>query len=293
MPSTPPLPEEPFELSSNLERGSVELVGESTATAPAAAESPLSSVETVSVASASTNTIDWGLVGVVAYGLVIALLFARLMLGQVALGRVWRNARPAPDWTERLFGQLAAPICPQVRLRVFDRAGGPVCFGVWQPRVLIPADLVNNGDGPALRSVLIHELGHLGRRDPLVGWLLGLTRAIYFVWPWLVSLRREIRVAQEHLADADAARAIGPAEYAELLIRMTRARTAPLGAAGVRGPTSDLYRRVTMLLQTKGHVEGRCPRRCRALARRRWADGSRHCGRRAVRPAPACCCGRA
>jgi hypothetical protein len=71
-----------------------------------------------------------------------------------------------------------------------------------------------------------------------------------------------MRLAQEQLADADAVRhAANPAEYAELLIRMTRARPAPLGATAVRGTTSELYRRVTMLLRNPHGVESRCPRR--------------------------------
>jgi hypothetical protein len=131
-----------------------------------------------------------------------------------------------------------------------------------RPRVLVPSTLIAVGDTVGLRCIFAHELGHLGRRDPLAGWLIGVARAVYFVWPWLAGLRREVRLAQEYLADTEAARfAAGPVDYAELLIRMTRARPAPLGAAGARGSTSDLYRRVTMLLRNKGQVESRCPRR--------------------------------
>ena len=129
-------------------------------------------------------------------------------------------------------------------------------------QLLIPLGVLAAGDGPAVRAVFAHELAHLKRRDPLAGWLLGLARAAYFVCPWLAGLRREVRIAQECLADADAAgQAAGPADYAELLIRMARSRPAPLGAAGARGPSSELYRRVTMLLRESGGVERRCPRR--------------------------------
>jgi beta-lactamase regulating signal transducer with metallopeptidase domain len=194
------------------------------------------------------------------YGANVGLLLLRLAVGQLALARAWRQSRPAPEWADRLFRQLAESMCPGAELRVSGRAG-PVCFGVFRPRVVVPATLLATGDGSAIRAVLCHELGHLSRRDPLTGWLLGLARAVYFVWPWLASLRREVRLAQEYLADADAARAAAPAEYAELLIQMTRARPAPLGAAGVRGPSSELYRRVTMVLKSSGRVEKRCPRR--------------------------------
>lgn len=199
---------------------------------------------------------------VAAYALIAVGLVARLMIGHVGLMRLWRRASSPPEWAERVFRELANDLCPRARLRVSDRPSGPVCFGLIRPRVLVPESLIETEDRAALRCVFAHELGHLRRRDPVAGWLLGLARAAYFVWPWLASLRREVRLAQEYLADRDAMRhASGPADYAELLIRMTRARPAPLGAAGARGPSSELYRRVTMLLRNKEQVETRCPRR--------------------------------
>ena len=217
--------------------------------------------EPMAATTAVSSSVNWWLIAMGAYGALVGLLVVRLAMGQVALSRLWRAARPVPDWAERVFRELAASVCPRAQLRASSRSAGPVCFGVWRPRILLPAKLLLAGDGPELRAVLAHELGHLRRRDPLTGWFLGLARAVYFVWPWLAGLRREVRLAQEYLADADAARTTGPADYAEMLIRMTRARPAPLGAAAVRGPSSELYRRVTMVLRTSGRVEGRCPRR--------------------------------
>jgi beta-lactamase regulating signal transducer with metallopeptidase domain len=197
-----------------------------------------------------------------AYGLIAAGLLGRLVLGHFALARLWQSARPAPDWLEAVFRSQAAGTAPTAMLRVSDTAPGPVCFGVLRPRVLVPRDLAQAGDTVELRCVLAHELGHLQRRDPLAGWVLGLARCVYFIWPWVGGLRRQVRLAQEYLADAAAVRvARSPADYAELLIRLTRPRPAPLGAAGVRGSTSDLYRRVTMLLNPSRRVEPRCPRR--------------------------------
>src|SRR5262249_3599516 len=152
------------------------------------------------------------------YSAVVGLLLVRLGGGQMALARLWRRSRSAPEWAERIFRRLAEPLCPRAQLRLSGRAAGPVCFGGFRPRRVVPATLLATGNEFALRAVLSHELGHLSRRDPLVGWLLGLARSVYFVWPWLGGLRREVRLAQEHLADADAARASAPAEYAELLI---------------------------------------------------------------------------
>jgi beta-lactamase regulating signal transducer with metallopeptidase domain len=209
-----------------------------------------------------TYTVNWFAIVAVGYGLVVGVLILRLVFGHLVLNQRWQRAHTAPAWVEDIFRRLAAPTCSRAQLRVSAGGCGPVCFGVVRPRVLVPASLLVSGDGPLLRAVFAHELAHLGRSDPLAGWLLGLARCAYFVCPWLAGLRREVRVAQECLADASAtAHTAGPTEYAELLIRMARSRPAPLGSAGARGSNSELYRRVTMLLRTQGGVERRCPRR--------------------------------
>src|SRR5205085_1362229 len=74
-------------------------------------------------------------------------------------------------------------------------------------------------------------------------------------------LRRHVRLCQEYIADAAAAeQAANPEDYAQFLVSLTRAPAVPLGALGVLGNSSDLFRRVTMLLQSPIRVERRCPR---------------------------------
>jgi beta-lactamase regulating signal transducer with metallopeptidase domain len=222
---------------------------------------PARAIELPQPSEVTTTPFPWLAVAAGTYAMIAGLLIVRLLVGHFVLARLWRRARPAPAWAEAVFRRLADRACPAARLRVSARPVGPVCFGILRPRVLVPASLLVAGDGPGLRAVFAHELAHLNRHDPLAGWLHGLGRAAYFVFPWVAGLRREVRVAQECLADAAAAhQAAGPAEYAELLIRMARSRPAPLGAAGARGPSSELYRRVTMLLRSPDS-ERRCPRR--------------------------------
>jgi beta-lactamase regulating signal transducer with metallopeptidase domain len=217
-----------------------------------------------SEASASRDADGYGLYPwmVAVYAVIAAGLLLRLCLGHIGLARLWRRAQPAPVWLDKVFRNLATDSCSRASLRISTRVGGPVCFGILRPRILLPLKLNMTQDTLSIRSILIHELDHLRRSDPFAGWLLGLARAVYFVWPWLSGLRREVRLAQEFLSDSEAARKSGGAtDYAELLIRLTRGRAAPLGAAGVRGSSSELYRRVTMLLRNTKPLEKRCPRR--------------------------------
>jgi beta-lactamase regulating signal transducer with metallopeptidase domain len=198
--------------------------------------------------------------GVAAYLLVAAGLAMRWLLGQWALGRLLRQARPAAPRVRRLFTAMAASLLsPLPRLRLSRRLRAPVCFGLRRPAVLLPESM-DEADDTRLRWVFAHELTHLRRRDPWSSWGLGLAQAVYFYLPWFWWVRRQVRLCQEYIADAAAAAAGAAAdEYAEFLVSLAREKATPLGATGL-GSSSDLLRRVQMLLQSSTRVQGSWPR---------------------------------
>jgi hypothetical protein len=127
--------------------------------------------------------------------------------------------------------------------------------------VVIPANLLEPKAARTLRWVFAHELTHLQRGDTWSCVFFSLGQAFYFYLPWFWWLRRQVHLCQEYIADAAAAEQTdGPEDYAQFLISLTQAPAIPLGALGVRGNTSDLFRRVTMLLQSPIRVEKSCPR---------------------------------
>jgi membrane-associated protease RseP (regulator of RpoE activity) len=88
-----------------------------------------------------------------------------------------------------------------------------------------------------------------------------LAQVIYFYLPWFWSLWRQTRLCQEYIADAAAAQPPAAAEdYAEFLLNLTAKPALPVAAAGVLGNSSDLYRRVSMLLKSPIRVESSCPK---------------------------------
>jgi beta-lactamase regulating signal transducer with metallopeptidase domain len=189
-----------------------------------------------------------------AYLLVAAVLACRWLLGHWALGRLLRQARPAGPRIRRLFTTMAVgAVWPFPCLRLSRRLRAPVCFGLRRPAVLLPEPMEHAADAE-LRWVFAHELTHLRRRDPWSSWALGLAQVVYFYLPWYWWLRRQVRLCQEYIADAAAAGA-GPAadEYAEFLVSLARGTALPLGASGL-GSSSDLLRRVQMLLQSTTRV---------------------------------------
>jgi beta-lactamase regulating signal transducer with metallopeptidase domain len=188
-----------------------------------------------------------------------AFLLGRLLLGYLGLVRLARSARPAPERVARLCAETAGG--RRVRLLVSDRARVPFSFGLLRPTVVLPAGLCESAPDDVLRWVLAHERAHLERRDAWSALLLGLGRALYFFLPWYGWLRRRVRLCQEYLADAAAVAAGRADDYAEFLLGWAGAPPIPAGAAGVSGHSSDLFRRITMLLKSPAPVERRCPTR--------------------------------
>jgi beta-lactamase regulating signal transducer with metallopeptidase domain len=188
------------------------------------------------------------------------LLAARWLLGHVVLWRMLRRTEPVPPVVAELFAAMT-PGGHRPRLLLSRRARVPFSCGLVRPTVVLPVGLAHGASRMVLRWVFTHELTHLRRRDAWSGAVFGLGQALYFPLPWFWWLRRQVRLCQEYIADAAAAGVGCPADYAQFLLSWTVAPAAPAGVLGVSGSPSDLFRRITMLLQTPAPVEPRCPRR--------------------------------
>jgi beta-lactamase regulating signal transducer with metallopeptidase domain len=214
--------------------------------------------------SAATSWLDLaplvlGWLGV-AHAVGAVLLLGRWLVGQVGLWRLLRASEPVPpEVAEVCRGLLGGRPLPRLlrswRLRV------PLSCGLLRPTIVLPASLCGRPGSAALRWVLAHELTHLERRDVWSCLLFALGEVVFYALPWFWWLRRQARLCREYLADAAAAAQAGAAaDYAQFLLSLTAAPAAPAGAMGVTGHTSDLFRRVAMLLRSPGPVEKRPPR---------------------------------
>ncbi len=189
------------------------------------------------------------------YWTCVVVIVLRQMIGLIGLYRIRRLATKAPAEIAELAHSLAnGSVRP--RILVSERLTTPICFGVICPTIVLPKWLIRSSSIDQIRWVLAHELDHLKRRDPSTGLWIGFAHAIYFVVPWFWTLRRQIQLTQEYLADAAAAGS-QTTEYAAFLVELSsrpgvsRFVKAVPSLAGVRAGQSDLFRRVTMLLEPK------------------------------------------
>ncbi len=203
---------------------------------------------------------EWLVVG---YSVIAGLFLVRWLLAQFALYRLIRRSRPASASLTKIMESLAGSgRAPQ--LRVVADLPAPVCCGLRSPMILLPQRVAEASDEEALQWVFAHEISHLRRGDAWTAFWFGLAAAVYFPLPWFWRLKKQVSLAQEHVADAEAAALSRAEEYAAFLVslsRLSRPARQMAGVSGVLGSPSELYRRITMLLDKSTRVERSCPRR--------------------------------
>lgn len=172
-------------------------------------------------ANAESRTWSFGAILFAVWGLVASALLARLAFGAWSVRRIVRRARPLqdPSWQGPLYeiadrlGIDAAPV-----LLRSDDVKMPFAAGLLASTIVLPAE--SDGWSAERRSaVLIHELGHVRRRD-LVGHTLSrVVCALYWFHPLVWTASRQLRAESERACD-DLALVFGarPSDYAEHLL---------------------------------------------------------------------------
>ncbi|MEX1095583.1 MAG: M56 family metallopeptidase, partial [Planctomycetales bacterium] len=232
---------------------------------------------------------------VAVYFAMLALLSLRGALGIFGLWRLHRSAAAAPACCGERLAEIAGPggrRVRRVRLLLSDRIDAPVTYLWGRPVIVLPRRMCPGERGASASRWRPHESGDHGIGDPPAGSRPPLARHVDFalahewshiergdLWTWYLAaaaqwvfcyqplvwwLRRQMRLCQDFLADASAARHGGDdaADYAEFLVRLARGRlyspAAP--ALGVIDRRSHLHRRIAMLLEHRRWIEPRCRR---------------------------------
>ncbi|MEL6109444.1 MAG: M56 family metallopeptidase [Planctomycetota bacterium] len=107
---------------------------------------------------------------------------------------------------ERLVKSFAARLDfrDEVRLRISEGQSGPFSFGVLTPTIVLPRDLLESN--VAHEHVIAHELVHLWRRDPLIGWLQTFAQIFFWFHPGVPIATRKLNECLEIGCDEDAVR---------------------------------------------------------------------------------------
>ena len=171
---------------------------------------------------------------------------ARLVRRGWALVRQLPSRRP--ESKEPLF-DIAARHGALLRTRVLCGESRNPAFtaGLLSPRIYLAEALLDRLSERELEAVLLHELHHCRRRDPLRGILASAIGDVFFWIPLVRDTIMHFRVRTEFAAD-DAARGLGDLVVAEAILKTATMGSAAVPSAARFAAPELLDRRVERLL---------------------------------------------
>ncbi|HBL43403.1 MAG TPA: peptidase M56, partial [Planctomycetaceae bacterium] len=147
--------------------------------------------------------------------------------------------------------QIGLKSVPQVDL--ISGAISPLLWaGFSRARIILPAQLLQELNDAEVETLLLHELAHYRRGDHWVRLLELLTTGLYWWYPVVWWVRREIRVIEETCCDAWVIQAVPDKRraYAEVLVKATGfvSEAQRIPAATGMGTQRMLEQRLTSIM---------------------------------------------
>jgi len=146
----------------------------------------------------------------------------RIAIGVAQVWRLRRNCQDVPDSTldpnlrkilEDFRSVRRVKLCASDRLRV------PAAVGFLNPAVVLPRWAIDDLSPAELKAVVLHELGHLRRRDDWTNLAQQILRAMLFFHPGVWWIDSRLNLEREMACDDLVLAGIGNAHsYAECLV---------------------------------------------------------------------------
>ena len=151
-------------------------------------------------------------------------MFGRLLVGVANVRRIVRRSVAADDDWQELVEDARASIGAEapVRIVISAEAAMPFTSGLLRPVIVLP-DSAADWTTERRRSVLLHELAHVRRRDLVTNAVVQLACAVYWFHPLVRLAARHVRIEAERSCDAlVVAAGTRPSDYAGDLLEIAR-----------------------------------------------------------------------
>ena len=154
----------------------------------------------------------------------MAWMTGRLLVGVANVRRIVRRSVPADDDWQELVDEARASIGADadVRVVISAEAAMPFTSGLLRPVIVLP-DSAADWTPERRRSVLLHELAHVRRRDLVTNAVVQLACVVYWFHPLVRLAARHVRIESERACDAlVVAAGTRPSDYAGDLLEIAR-----------------------------------------------------------------------
>ena len=143
-------------------------------------------------------------------------LLTRLLIGRYRLSRIMNSSTPVSD------DMLPKGVLnKKIKVVLTGEVESPVCFGLFQPIILLPEHVYTNSSRDELNMVVYHERAHIERKDCWINLFQRILEAVFFYHPmvWYASL--QLTNQREQICDNHViAEGVIPKNYVQLLTRI-------------------------------------------------------------------------
>ncbi len=147
--------------------------------------------------------------------MLIRVLYGRWLLGRWLAQGVQAGAGSAGLWIEECAAMLGMKEFPAVRMK--QGLSSPVVAGVLRPVILVPA-VAGQWSDKTWKMALLHELGHIQRKDLWLRMAADMTCAVHWYNPLVWWMRSTLLTQCEYACDARViASGVDPRDYVRAL----------------------------------------------------------------------------
>lgn len=173
----------------------------------------------------------------------------KLAMSAARLRKIWKQATPIAGYE----AMLSAAGVRRVELCTSKDVDRPSVIGFFSPRILVPEELFAELSAEELEQVVLHEVGHLRRRDDWMNLLQKLSLVVVPLNPVMMWVERRLCLERELACDEDVLRLTkAPKAYATCLTNLAEHRLGRRAVAlslGAWEKRSELARRVHSVLR--------------------------------------------
>lgn len=167
-----------------------------------------------------------------------------------------RRRLKADNGLQAQVGGLVNRFWPGRRARAYQLEGinQPFVWGLLHGAVYLPADFAQTGTDSKRNSVLLHEIAHVTRLDPLVNLLQIAVQGLYWFHPLVWIANRMIRSEREKCCDEIALAKLDttPREYGSAIVDtlvQTYESRLTVPSLAVAGPVKNLEDRIKTIMK--------------------------------------------
>ena len=150
--------------------------------------------------------------------------------------------------------EMMAELTKKPACYCIEGIGQPFVWGLFKGSIYLPEEFQSNTDHKHRRQVIMHELAHISRGDPIVNVLQVIGQVVFFFHPLVWIANRIIRAEREKCCDETAIAKLGtsPRDYGKAIVDTLvneYKSTLPVPSMAIAGPVKNIENRIKTIMR--------------------------------------------